>query len=71
MSFSDGVEKLSTACSIAKELGVHKATINRIAKKLEIGSWLGNQRVFTPSQANKIKRSCRIDKGNPNFVKKI
>ena len=63
--------ELSTAIEIAEELGVHRLTISRIARKNSIGRTIGNTRVFTRSDASKIKKLCRISKGNPNFGKNL
>ena len=62
--------QLSTAIEIATELGVHRLTISRIARENEIGRTIGNTRVFTRTDAAKIKKLCRVSKGNPNFSKK-
>lgn len=67
---SNGAADLSTAVDIAHEIGVHKATINRIARTNDIGTFLGNQRVFSDADIAEIKRLCKVEKGNPNFVKK-
>lgn len=70
-SQSIGVDQLATAVIIAEELGVHKATINRIARDNAIGHFLGNQRIFSAKEVAKIKRICKVEKGNPNFGKKL
>ena len=60
---------LTTSLDIAKELGVHRLTISRIARDNEIGTMIGPTRVFTQSEAKAIKKLCNISKGNPNFRK--
>lgn len=59
-----------SASDIAKHLGVHKTTVNRIAAKQNIGQIVGQQRIFTKKDAEKIERFCRFSVGNPNFQKK-
>lgn len=59
-----------SASDIAKQLGVHKTTVNRIAAKQKIGVLVGQQRIFTTKDAKKIERFCRFSVGNPNFGKK-
>lgn len=64
--------RMSTAYEIAEKLGVHKATINRIAKIHEIGTPWGMTRIrlFSDSEVEQIKGLCRVKKGNPNFSRK-
>lgn len=62
--------ELSTAIEIASELGVHRLTVSRIARQHEIGKTIGNTRVFTRTEVARIKKLCRVSKGNPNFSKK-
>ena len=69
MSIQGAVE-LTTVRDVAAELGVHKATINRIAKDYEIGKIVGNLRLLTKAEAKKLKGICRLAKGNPNFGRK-
>jgi hypothetical protein len=63
--------ELSTAVQIATELGVHRLTISRIARDHKIGRKIGSTIVFTKSDASKIKKLCRVSKGNPNFGKNL
>lgn len=63
-------ERLSTAVEIATELGVHRLTISRIARVNSIGRTFGNTRVFTKNESIRIKKMCRISRGNPCFGKK-
>lgn len=60
---------LTTSLDIAKDLGVHRLTISRIARDNEIGRTIGSTRVFTATEVRKIKKLCKISKGNPNFQK--
>lgn len=64
--------KLKSANDIARALGVHKSTINRIAKDHKIGTPFGatKMRVFTGADVQKIHRLCHLQKGNPNFSRK-
>jgi DNA-directed RNA polymerase specialized sigma54-like protein len=66
------LSKFKSANDIAVELGVHKATINRIAKDHELGTKFGatEMRVFTKAEVQQIHRLCHLKKGNPNFSKK-
>ena len=66
---STGDPDLTTTADIAKELNVHKTTINRIAAKHELGDMLGPMRVFSRKDAAKVKKLCKLKKGNPNFGK--
>jgi len=58
------------AAKVAESIGVHKSTVNRIADRHDIGTWVGYQRIFTIRDEQKIKRLCKFSRGNPNFVKK-
>ncbi len=62
--------ELKSASDIANQIGVHKTTINRIAKSQNIGQIIGQQRVFDKKDADRIKSLCKIRRGNPNFLKK-
>ncbi len=66
-----GVPELATALEVAEKIGVHKSTVNRIARDHQLGKPMGNQRVYTASDIAKIKRFCKFSKGNPNFGKKL
>lgn len=59
-----------TTAMIAKKLGVHKTTINRIANEHKLGVIVGQQRFFLKSEIKKIQGFCHFQKGNPNFSKK-
>lgn len=63
---------MRTAFEIAEELGVHKTTINRLAKTHEIGTpWgLTKIRLFSDDEVQRIKGLCHMQKGNPNFSRK-
>lgn len=65
-------EDFKTAQQIADELGVNKATINRHAKAHALGTAMGatQTRYFSKTEIAKLKRVCRLRKGNPNFSKK-
>lgn len=65
-----GVEELTTVRDVAADLGVHKATINRIAKEYSLGKIVGNLRILTKAEAQKLKGICKVAKGNPNFGRK-
>jgi len=66
------LSQFKSAYDVAVELGVHKATINRIAKENEIGTPFGPTkiRLFTKSEVKRIHQLCHVQKGNPNFSKK-
>ena len=59
-----------SASDIAAQLGVHRTTVNRIAAKQKIGRTVGQQRIFSKKDAEKIERFCRFAVGNPNFKTK-
>lgn len=66
------LSQFKSASDIAVELGVHKATINRIAKDNAIGTPFGatRMRFFSKSEVTQIRRLCHLHKGNPNFSRK-
>ena len=61
---------LLTTLDVAKDLGVNKSTICRIAQEYKLGRLLGSQRVFSRKEAAEVKKHCHFKKGNPNFSKK-
>jgi len=66
---SNGGIELATAADLAVDLGVHKTTIHRIAKEHALGTFIGNQRVFTRQEAASIRKHCHMTPGNPQFSK--
>jgi hypothetical protein len=58
-----------TSAAISQILGVHKGSINRIAKLHGLGKTVGNMRVFTQSDVKMLRKLCRKKRGNPNFKK--
>lgn len=65
-----GGTEVATVAELALELGVHKTTINRIAKRYDIGKLVGIQRVFTRQEAASIRKKCHLKPGNPDFGRK-
>lgn len=57
--------KIFTAVDLSATWNCHRVTVLRIARQLGLGNFIGNVRVFTQSEAEKINQVRRATPGQP------
>jgi DNA-binding transcriptional MocR family regulator len=59
--------QLSSTREVAAKIGVNKATVIRMARRHNVGTWIDGRPAFTEAEVRVLAKNVR-SAGNPNFI---